>query len=123
MIQMPETIEELALNPEKYGMPTFEQFVKNKDRYVGRQDDEIAAIDRGDPVLGCTQKYLMETDVGPVTLDSIEQADRIAREMGLSLFTDFIACPQIRDDKTLRRGFYNEVTFRTKESLKKRDRW
>lgn len=123
MIQMPETIEELALNPEKYGMPTFDEFRKNKERYLGRYDDEIASIDRGDPVLGATQRYFIETDAGTVRLESLEQAERIAKEMGMSLYTDFMACPQIKDDKTLRLGYYNEVTFRTKESLRKRALW
>lgn len=114
----PQTIEDLAENPNKYGMPTFEEFRKNKEKWMGRADEEIAAIDKGDPMLKCKQRYFIES----YRVDSLEQAERIAIDMGYDLFRDFVICPQLRPDETLR-GFYNEVTFRVKDDLKKRESW
>lgn len=115
-----ESIEELAEDPTKYGAPTAEEFSRNKEKYLGRPDDEIAAIDRGDPILKCKQVYYIEADAR-YRLDSLEQAERIARDMGASLFHDFAACPQLRPNDS--GGFYNEVTFRLKSQLEKRRRW
>jgi hypothetical protein len=112
-----ESIEELAENPTKFGMPTFSEFSKNKEKWMGRADDEIAAIDRGDPMLGCRQKYYVEQ----YRVESLEQAERIARDMGHDLFHDFVVHPQLRPDGGA--GFYNEVTFRVKASLQKRASW
>lgn len=118
----PESIEDLAENPTKWGMPTFEQFRKNKERWMGRADDEIAAIDRGDPLLGCRQRYYIEdSGTGKHRVESLEQAERIAVDMGLNLFHDFITDPQLRPDGA--GGFLNEVTFRSKRSIEKRIRW
>lgn len=113
----PESLEELIKHPTRYGMPTFAEFRRNKEKFMGRADDEIAAIDRGDPMLGCRQKYYVEH----YPVESLEQAERIARDMGLSLFHDFIIDPQLRPDHGA--GFYNEVTFRSKRSIEKRAAW
>lgn len=115
------SIEDIVENPTKFGMPTLEEFTKNKEKYMGRADDEITAVDRGDPQLGCLQRYYIEGDGGRYRVDSLEQAERIARDMGRSLSHDFILDPQLRPDD--RGGFYNEVTFRPKASVAKRANW
>lgn len=102
-------------------MPTFEEFRKTKEKWMGRLDDEIAAIDRGDPLLGCRQRYYVEDAGGRYRVESLEQAERIAVDMGLSLFHDFITDPQLRPDGAS--GFFNEVTFRSKRSIEKRAHW
>jgi hypothetical protein len=112
-----ESIEDLAENPAKFGMPTLAEFIRNKEKYMGRHDDEVAAVDRGDPVLGCRQRYYLEH----YRVDSLEQAERIAIDMGLSLHHDFVIDPQLRPDGAA--GFYNEVTFRRKAAVAKRARW
>jgi hypothetical protein len=111
------SIQDIAENPERYGMPTLSEFVRNKEKYMGRPDDELAAIDQGDPQLGCLQKYYVEG----YRVDSLDQADRIARDMGYDLCKDFILDPQLRPDD--RGGFYNEVNFRAKSSVTKRSSW
>jgi hypothetical protein len=104
------TIEDLMTNPNDYGMPTFDEFRKNKSKYMANPEEKIAAIDRGDPMLGCFQKYYVEYGLkkyGPLPLETLE---RIAIAEGLSLHHDFIEDPQLKEDG--RGGFYNEVTFR-----------
>lgn len=104
-------LEDIMENPTKYGLPTFEEFRANKEKWLGRKDDDIAAVDRGDPMLGCFQKYYIETAVGrrygPFPLELIET---MAIEEGMNLHHDFIKDPQLRPDGA--GGFYNEVTFR-----------
>lgn len=118
MMHMPESIEELAENPAKYGVPTLEEFVRNREKYQGRYDDEIIAIDKGDQNLGCKQKY----KVNGYSAESLEHAERLARDMGYNLFQDFIVDPQVRADSSVR-GYYTEVNFRPKESIEKRRNW
>lgn len=113
----PDSIDDLMENPSKFGMPTLAEFVRNKEKFMGREDDEIAAIDRGDPLLGCRQRYYVEH----YRVESLEQAQRIASDMGLNLYHDFIIDPQLRPDGAA--GFYNEVTFRSKATVTKRTRW
>lgn len=113
----PDSIEDLMENPSKFGMPTFDEFVGNRDKYTDRPDAMIEAIDRGDPALGCRQRYYVEH----YRVDSLEQAQRIASDMGGSLYEDYIIDPQLRPDGA--GGFYNDVTFRSKKSLEKRKTW
>lgn len=98
-------------NPEAYGLPTFEDFQKNPAKWKRRPEDEINAIDRGDPMLGCFQKYYIQTRTGrrygPYSLELIES---IAVDEGLNIHHDFIKDPQLRPDGS--GGFYNEVTFK-----------
>lgn len=107
---------------KRLGVCTFEEFRKNKEKYLGRYDDEIAAVDKGSQLLGCLNRYIIEDLNGtPYKLDAIETAERIAMDMGLSLFHDFMVAPQLRPDD--RGGYYSEVTFRPKALLRKRARW
>ncbi len=105
-------IEDVCERPEDYGFCSFEDFRKNKERWKGRPDDEVTAIDRGDKTLNCLQRYYMDTGgSGRHRLESLEHGERIAKEMGLDFYKDFLVKPQLRQDSSLRRGFYNEVTF------------
>lgn len=115
-----ETLEDLVDNPEKFGMPTFDAFRRNKEKWTGRYDDEIAAIDRGDPVLGIRQRYYLWDGAADYRCESLEQAERIARDMGLNLHEDFVVDPQVKQDSD---GLYNHVTFRSKRELARRSQW
>ena len=122
---IPDTLQDFAQNAGKYGVPTFEEvdrpYYNKRDQMFGREDDEVTAIDKGDPMLGCTQSYYIQ-DVGSrYRLESLEQAERIAQDMGLSLHRDFVVDPQLRNNH--RGSFYNEVTFRSKRSGERRKRW
>ncbi len=106
-----ESIEDLEQNPEAFGFCTFQQFVKNREKWTGRKDEEIAGVDRG-LQLGCTQRYFIEClGSGRVRLDSLEEGERIAKDQGLDFYSDYVVKPQLRHDPMLRQGYYNEVTF------------
>jgi hypothetical protein len=116
-----DSIDDLIRNPEAFGFCTFDQFRANRqhwnERFQGRKDEEVTAIDRG-LALGCEQRYYIDcAGSGTVRLDSLEQGERIASDMGMDLHRDFLVRPQLRQDMTTRRGFYNEVTFVPKERV------
>lgn len=115
-----EDIQELQENPTKFGAPTFEEFSRNRERYMGRYDDMLAAIDKGDTLLKCKQKYYVEN----YRVDSLEHAERVARDMGANIHNEdhFVIDPQVKPDSSVR-GFHLEVTFRLKRELVKRSRW
>jgi hypothetical protein len=118
------SLEDLAAHPEKYGIPSaaevFRGTYSKRDQFCGREDDEIAAVDRGDPVLGCIQRYYITDGGQEYRVESLECAERIAMDMGLKLFHDFNIDPQLTPDDGCRKGFYNRVTFRSKRSVEKR---
>ena len=120
-MKIAESVDELSERPEDFGFCDFETFRKNKEKWIGRDDDELAAIDKGDPLLGCKQVYYIEDDSN-YRVDSLEQAERLAREMGLNIFKDFAVKPQIKPVGHNGK-FYNEVTFKSKRSLERRKQW
>lgn len=115
-------IQDIMNDPNKFGIPTFEEtqrkYYNKRDRMYGRADERAAAIDAGDKALGLRQKYYVE-HCGRYRTDSIEQAERVIRDMGFDMHRDFIGCPQVRDDD----GLYIEVTFKRISSLKDRQLW
>jgi hypothetical protein len=113
---MPDSIEELTENPAAFGVPTFEEFVKNKRKWMGSKEDMLEAIDRGDPMLKLKHKYFVEN----YRVDCLEQAERIALDMGFDLYEDFILDPQVVPDIE---GMITEVRFRSKSALEKRSHW
>jgi hypothetical protein len=122
MHRAPDSIEEMTENPELFGMPTFEDFRRNKEKYLGRKDDAVSAVDAGDRTLKCRQKYFMKDANGiRYSVCSLEEAERIALDMGGNLHQDFAIKPQLRPDDA--GGFYNEVTFVSKAFLTKRANW
>lgn len=116
-------IDDVLERPSDYGFCSVDEFTRKhynkRERMVGRHDDEVTAIDRGDHVLGCLQKYF----VGDYRVDSLEQAERLAREMGMNLHRDFVVKPQLRHDPGTRLGFYNEVRFVAKVTIQRRKGW
>lgn len=120
MLRTPE--EDLFEFARKAGLPSLKEVLSNKygerDRMLGREDEMITSIDAGDKQTGARQKYYL-SDGTEYRIESIEQAERIARDMGLNLHQDFIYDGQYQDDD----GIYLKVTFRTKRSVHKRSQW
>ena len=123
MLQGPDSIDEMLERPEKFHMPTFEEFQKRgREHYFGRKDDMTSAIDKGDPLLGCRQKYFIMSESGHrYEVSCLEVAERIALDMGGDLHQNFIPDPQLRPDGA--GGFYNEVTFISKSFKQRRAGW
>lgn len=114
---MPDSIDEVMDDPNAYGIPTFEQFIRDKKKYMGSKEDVLESIDRGDPITKARHKYFVEH----YRVESLEQAERIARDMGFNLYENFVLDPQLVTDESGR--LVNEVRFRSKQSLEKRSGW
>lgn len=116
-------VNDVLARPHEFGFCTFEEYSRKhyskREQMIGRHDDEVAAIDRGDPMLGCLQRYYVEN----YRADSLEQCERIAHEMGMNLHRDFLVKPQLRHDPSTRLGFYNEVRFVPKTTIQRRKSW
>lgn len=84
MTQFPKTMQELIDDPKRFGLPTFEEFCQNPDKYRPRWDSRLAAADAGSKNLShVVNRYVWEVE--GVTCKSPEQAERIAREKGIDL--------------------------------------
>lgn len=77
-------VSELFDNPEAFGMPSFEQFAKNPEKYMGRDDDKLALADAGSRALERhVQKQIYEIE--GYRCKSLEEVERIARSQGIPL--------------------------------------
>ena len=66
------------------GLPTFEEFCKNREKYVGREDEDFGLIDRGSLHLkNVVQRH--EYEIEGVRCKNLEQVEKRAREMGIPI--------------------------------------
>lgn len=78
------TLEDIQQDPEKFGAPTFEQFKKNRERYIGRDDATLAIVDKGSNNLsGMLEKYVYEIE--GFRCKNLEEVERIAGDYGINL--------------------------------------
>ena len=105
-----DSFEDFLASPEKYGFVSFENFRKNKSKWMGRSDDILVSVDAGDKFLHARHKYFVDG----IPVDDLEKVERMAKDMGTTPEEAFDLVPQVRHDPSERRGFYLEVNFRTK---------
>ena len=75
---------ELVRNPEKFGAPSFDEFKKNYQRYVGSNDETLASVDNADTKLkGITKRILYEIE--GYRAKSLEEVERIAAAQGIPI--------------------------------------
>lgn len=81
--KVPETIEEIMLDPHRYGMPTFDEFRKDPDKYRISRDDLLARADNSSTsdLRKFIRKQVYIWDNKHV-VDSLEQLERICKEEG-----------------------------------------
>lgn len=77
-------VDEVFENPEYYGLPTFDDFVKNQDKYLGREDEALEQVDRGSKNLEKhVQRHIYEIE--GYRCKSLEEVERVAKAQGISL--------------------------------------
>ncbi len=83
------TLEDLQADPAAYGLPTFEEFCRNKDRWKKRRDHAFIQVDNGPngSIKTCIKKtrYYVESDGTRYEADSIEAAEKILASEGLDM--------------------------------------
>jgi hypothetical protein len=114
------SLEDLQNDPNKYGLPTFEQFRKDKHKWRLHQttDDTMACVDAGDRNLKAHQRYY----VNGYWVPSLESAEIHAKNMGLDLHEHFNFFPQVIHEPGERLGYYIAVHFRVQPFVKWRNR-
>lgn len=71
-------------DPTYYGLPTFEEFSKNSEKYIGRDDDALSQVDAGSKQLDRhVQRHVYEIE--GYRCKSLEEVERIATAQGIPL--------------------------------------
>jgi len=81
---IPATIEDIIEDPKKFNAPTFEEFMKNRDYYLGKDDSKLGMIDYSTTLLRPflrKQYYAFEN----YTCQSLVECERIAASEGYDL--------------------------------------
>ena len=77
-------LDDIAANPEKYGAPTFEDFCRNRDKYIARDDSSLADVDNGSNRLGrIAKKYIYEIE--GYRCKTLEEVEKVAACQGIPL--------------------------------------
>ena len=78
------TWEEFSTNPEKYGFPSLENWAKEREKYLGRDDDILASADKGSDLLKRTvHRHVYEIE--GYRCKNLEEVERVAKEQGINL--------------------------------------
>jgi hypothetical protein len=79
-----DSIDDVYENPADYGAPTFEEFKRNREKYMGRDDDALASVSAGGEVSNrFTQKHVYEIE--GYRCKTLEEVERIASQQGIPL--------------------------------------
>lgn len=74
---------EIFDNPTDYGMPTFEEFAQNREKYMGNEDDRLREVDRGSQSMKNVKRHIYEIE--GYRCKSLEEVERIAASQGINL--------------------------------------
>lgn len=79
------SLEEIQNNPGKFGAPTFEEFKRNRSKYLGKKDDTFGIIDHGSRNLRrAVNKHIYEIE--GYQCKTLEEVERVAKEqLGLDI--------------------------------------
>ncbi len=105
-------LADLSENPNKYGLPTFEEFAKNPDKWRYGSNQIVNAIDRGTSLFSNVSHhtYKIKTKSGMIydCGQSLEKAEYVARQEGYGL-ADLKCRPEMREGFSTK--MYVEVLF------------
>jgi hypothetical protein len=110
---------EIFDNPEEYGMPSFDEFCRNREKYMGREDDRLIEVDRGSQTMRRNvSRHVYEIE--GYRCKSLEEVERIAANQGIPL-RELDYRPQV-----LQAGagkFDLVVRFVSKSERERRNKW
>lgn len=76
--------DEIFEDPHKFGLPTFDEFARNRDKYLGREDDRFSEADAGSKALNKhVQRHVYEIE--GYRCKTLEEVERVARNQGIPL--------------------------------------
>ncbi len=83
-IQDAESTAEIFDNPEDFGMPTFDEFCRNREKYMGRDDDRLTEVERGSVTMrNSVKRHVYELE--GYRCHSLEEVERVALNQGIQL--------------------------------------
>lgn len=113
------SIDDVLESPEAFGWVSFENYKRNRDKYVGRDDDEFALIDRGSTLINNVRRQIYEVE--GYRVKSLDEAERVAKNMGYDI-RDLEAKPEVIQAGT--NGQYDIlVRILAKDTRRKREAW
>ena len=68
---------------EEIQLPTFEEYKRNRDRYLGRADDILSSADAGSKLVKTVQRHIYEIE--GYRCKSLEEVERVAASQGIPL--------------------------------------
>lgn len=77
-------IDDILANPRAYGMPTFEEFSRNPDKYRKQRDELFATIEDGAKTDLRKVVRRHRYKFGEYTVDSIEKLQAVLTDEGLT---------------------------------------
>jgi hypothetical protein len=86
--------EDILEDPTKFGMPTFDEFRRSPEKYLGRDDERFSEVDRGSVLIqNLIQKHIYVIE--GYRCKSLEEVERVAADMGIPI-RELDYRPQIR---------------------------
>jgi len=111
--------EEIIDNPTAYGMPTFEEFKRKRDLYMGREDDVLSSADVGSSILKkSVRKHIYEFQ--GYRCKTLEEVQNVASRQGVAL-KDLVYQPEVVWAGAGKYDLF--VRFISKQEKAKRDQW
>lgn len=78
------TLEDIQANPEAFGVPTFEDFSRNRKKFVRGEEDTLEQVERGSQNLGkIAKKYIFEIE--GYRCKTLEEVQRVASSQGIPM--------------------------------------
>lgn len=113
------TWDEFSTNPEAFGFPRFEDWEKQRHKFVGHDEDSLASADKGSTLLNRTvQRHIYEIE--GYRCKNLEEVERIAKSQGIKL-RELDYRPQLVQAGA---GKYDVIVrFVSKEKRKLRETW
>ncbi len=75
---------DVVSNPSSFGAPTFDEFRKNREKYIGRDDEALGQVDKlGDLTRKFVQKVIYEIE--GYRCSTLEEVEKIASNQGIPL--------------------------------------
>ena len=76
-------LQDIVDDPSKYGAPTFDEFRRHPEKWLGRADDSLSSADQGSQFLKNVKRHIYEIE--GYRCKTIEEVEKIAASQGIPL--------------------------------------
>lgn len=77
-------VNDILADPHQFGMPTFDEFKKNPEKWLGRDDELLSSADVGcDRIKNVVKRHIYEIE--GYRTRKLEEVERIAESQGIPL--------------------------------------